>query len=180
MGSNGETVLRLKAAQAFGVGIWTFETSMSATLTPRILMLPGSGGGRPRAWPHGRRNCRRIRGGKRRHRGPRASRPIAGAPPYQKRSRSRGSRHASGRDRQPSESIWRHLGGREPASHAAIRLHQLPPRRHRRPCRPALRPAESLVRRRRGVLRRPIPSTLAMSFPNASNGPSVRRRSCWS
>ena len=40
MGSNGETVLRLKAAQAFGVGVWTFETSMSATLTPRILMLP--------------------------------------------------------------------------------------------------------------------------------------------
>ena len=40
MGSNGETVLRLKAAQAFGVGVWTFETSMSATLTPRILILP--------------------------------------------------------------------------------------------------------------------------------------------
>ena len=40
VGSNGETVLRLKAAQAFGVGVWTFETSMSATLTPRILILP--------------------------------------------------------------------------------------------------------------------------------------------
>ena len=37
VGSNGETVLRLKAAQAFGVGVWTFETSMSATLTPRIF-----------------------------------------------------------------------------------------------------------------------------------------------
>ena len=40
MGSNGETVLRLKVEQAFGVGVWTFETSMSATLTPRILILP--------------------------------------------------------------------------------------------------------------------------------------------
>ena len=40
VGSNGETVLRLKVEQAFGVGVWTFETSMSATLTPRILILP--------------------------------------------------------------------------------------------------------------------------------------------
>ena len=40
VGSNGEIVLRLKVEQAFGVGIWTFETSMSATLTPRILILP--------------------------------------------------------------------------------------------------------------------------------------------
>ena len=40
VGSNGETVLCLKAAQAFGVGVWTFETSMSATLTPLILILP--------------------------------------------------------------------------------------------------------------------------------------------
>ena len=42
VGSNGETVLRLKAEQAFGVGVWTFETSMPATLTPRILILPVS------------------------------------------------------------------------------------------------------------------------------------------
>ena len=40
VGSNGETVLRPKVEQAFGVGVWTFETSMSATLTPRILILP--------------------------------------------------------------------------------------------------------------------------------------------
>ena len=33
LGSNGETVLRLKAEQAFGVGVWTFRPSMSATLT---------------------------------------------------------------------------------------------------------------------------------------------------
>ena len=25
VGSNGETVLRLKAEQAFGVGVWTFD-----------------------------------------------------------------------------------------------------------------------------------------------------------
>ena len=43
VGSNGETVLRLKVEQAFGVGVWTFETSMSATLTPRILILPKYG-----------------------------------------------------------------------------------------------------------------------------------------
>ena len=40
VGSNGETVFRLKGERAFEVDVWTFKPSMSATLTPRILVLP--------------------------------------------------------------------------------------------------------------------------------------------
>ena len=48
VGSNGETVLRLNAEQAFGVGV---HPSISAALTPQILMLPNAiDGGRSYRW----------------------------------------------------------------------------------------------------------------------------------
>ena len=40
MGSNGETVFRLKGEQACEVDVWTFNRRCRILLTPRILVLP--------------------------------------------------------------------------------------------------------------------------------------------
>ena len=40
VGSNGETVFRLKGERAFEVDVWTFIRRCRLLLTPRILVLP--------------------------------------------------------------------------------------------------------------------------------------------